>query len=239
MRIAIVEDDALQQSHLISIMTEYLKVRGIWDRELRGFSGSREFLRSFTPGAWDLVVLDIYIDQLSGIDLARKIRETDDSVSLVFCTTSNEFAAQSYEVNARYYLQKPVTPQTLDAMFRRIDLDRMPQRQSILLPDGCRVLVRQLIYTNYANHVVTFYIEGEEPRSVYMSQGEAEKLLQHSCFFPANKGNIINFSHVKRVTEGSFLLRSGEWIPISRRRYREAKDAFNRFHFQKLCGEAE
>ncbi len=239
MKIAIVEDEAGQLSRLTGQISEYLRQRGVWDREIQGFSASRAFLAAFAPGVWDMVVLDIYIDELNGVALARRIREQDENVALVFCTSSNEFAAQSYEVNARYYLQKPVTEQTLDAMFRRIDLERMPQRRSVLLPDGHRILARQLMFTNYVNHVVTYYIEGEEPHSVYMSHGEAEMLLHHSCFYCANKGSIINFDHVDRVAEDSFLMRSGHTIPIPRRRIREARDAYNRFHFTKLCGEAE
>lgn len=54
-------------------------------------------------------VVDIYMGKLTGIDLARKIRSRDEEVRIVFCSSSNEFAAESYELNASYYIRKPVS----------------------------------------------------------------------------------------------------------------------------------
>lgn len=48
------------------------------------------------------------MDKLTGVDVARKIRERDSNVKIVFSTTSNEFASESYEVNACYYLRKSI-----------------------------------------------------------------------------------------------------------------------------------
>ena len=55
-----------------------------------------------------------------GIDVARKVRESDNDVRLVFCTTSNEFASESYEVNAHYYLHKPFTEKSIKLMLDRL-----------------------------------------------------------------------------------------------------------------------
>ena len=58
-------------------------------------------------GAYDLVVLDIFMGKMTGIEVAEKLRETDKSVHIAFGTSSNEFASESYDLNACYYLCKP------------------------------------------------------------------------------------------------------------------------------------
>ena len=85
----------------LKIIDKYFK--GLTDPTticLDDFSSGEEFFSRFTAGLYDLVVLDIFMGDLTGVDVARKIRETEHNVRLVFCTTSNDFASESYEVAA-------------------------------------------------------------------------------------------------------------------------------------------
>ncbi len=239
MKLALIEDD-LEQLHLLQTMvSKALTAGGVYDGQVDCFSGSADFLAVWCAGCYDIILLDIFVDSLSGVEIAQKIRETDPEVALVFCTSSNEFAAQSYEVNARYYLLKPITPEKLNVMFQRLDLEKLEAARSIQLPDGYRFLLRKLIYTNYVNHLVTFYIQDEEPHSIYTTQAEVERLLHQSFFYSVNKGSIINLYMVKRVTPDSFVMKDGSTVPIARRRYKEAKEAYTHFRFHKLSEEVD
>ncbi len=237
MRIALVEDDREDLLVLEDMVREILGRTGIYDREVHCFSGSQEFLDAWEPGRFDVILLDIFLDAMNGVDLARRIRESDQEAVLAFCTSCNDFAAQSYEVNARYYLLKPYAKEKVEAMFQRINLERIEANRSLQLPDGYRFLLRKLMYTNYVNHVVTFYIQDEEPHSIYTTQTEVARLLNYSCFFPVNKGSIVNLSMIKRVAGESLVMRDGHVLSLSRRRGKEVREAYTRFHFQKLCEE--
>ncbi len=239
MKLAIVDDERAQCQLLEEYMKEALTRRGIREPEITCFTSSAGFLEGWKPGAYDLILLDIYIDTLNGVQIAQRIRQRDENVMLVFCTSSNEFATQSYEVNARYYLQKPVTPEKISRMLDRIDLERMKSARIIQLPDGFRVLLRRLMYTNYVNHVVTFYFHGMESHSLYITQSQVEQLLAMPGFYAPNKGSIVNLAMVRKVTSDSFLMKDDQLIPIARRRYKEAREAYTRFHFRQLCEEAE
>ena len=93
---------------------EIKKLTTMIDKELHGtvyssctkqlFSTGETFLSVWKPGMYDIVFLDIFMDQLTGVDVARQIRKTDASVKIIFCTTSNEFASESYCVDASFYL---------------------------------------------------------------------------------------------------------------------------------------
>ena len=97
MRVAFIDDDPNELKILHPYFNDLTDPSTI---SIDDFSSGEEFLSRFTAGLYDLVVLDIFMGDLTGVDVARKIRETDHNVRLVFCTTSNDFASESYEVAA-------------------------------------------------------------------------------------------------------------------------------------------
>ena len=84
---------------------------------------------------------------ISGVDIARKIRMTDNNVQLAFCTNSNSFASESYEVNAQYYLLKPFSEKNIQNMLSRIIPVTGSNQTSVILPDGQEILLRNIIFT--------------------------------------------------------------------------------------------
>jgi len=97
MRVAFIDDDPNELKILHPYFNDLTDPSTI---SIDDFSSEEEFLSRFTAGLYDLVILDIFMGDLTGVDVARKIRETDHNVRLVFCTTSNDFASESYEVAA-------------------------------------------------------------------------------------------------------------------------------------------
>ena len=93
MRIALVDDCPND----LSIMHQFLAEALDTDSVITEFHNGEDFLQHWSADTFDLIVLDIYMEQLTGIEIARVIRETDPNVCLVFATTSNEFASESYE----------------------------------------------------------------------------------------------------------------------------------------------
>ncbi len=235
MRIALVDDENLQLNTTYKHLTSVLASLGIETQKVDCFSSGEEFLAAWESNAYDIIILDIYMTGLSGVEVAKKIRKQDADVILAFCTTSNEFASESYEVNARYYLQKPVSEEKLSNMLKRLDLSKIERNRTITLPDGYRCLLRQIIFTEYSNHTVTFHIKDSQPHSVYMNHSEAEAMLLHyKPFCSINKGCIVNFAQVQALDSNEFRMQNGEVIPISRRRYKDVRDAYTNYHFETL-----
>ena len=160
MRIALIDDDKSILEQLSELIAKELTSIGDMTYEIHTFCSGEDFLATWQAQIYDLIVLDIYMKQhgLLGIDVARKVRETDDTVAIAFCTTSNEFAAESYEVDARYYLQKPISTSNVTKMFQRLNLENMEINRTITLANGQPVFLRKILYTEYTNHIVTFYI---------------------------------------------------------------------------------
>lgn len=235
MRIALIDDDSTQISLLSEMILTELSSIGCPDYKIDASPSGESFLGREQAEIYDVIILDIFMDGLTGIALARKIRQSDDTVHLIFCSASNEFASESYEVNADYYLRKPLTQENVSAMFRRLNLKRMELSQTMVLPNGYSVRLRQILYTNYFNHVVTFYFKTEDSYSLRISQAELEDLLlPYGYFFSPIKGMIINLHEVVKLTKDSFLMSNGKMIHITRRKYKEARETYNRFCLKKL-----
>ena len=158
MRIALVDDCPND----LSIMHQFLAEALDTDSVITEFHNGEDFLQHWSADTFDLIVLDIYMEQLTGIEIARVIRETDPNVCLVFATTSNEFASESYEVNACYYLCKPFLKQQVLAMLDRIGQQNLEVSRTVLLPNGEKVLLRSIIYADYASHRVTLHCKKDE-----------------------------------------------------------------------------
>ena len=147
MRIAIVDDDIRMYECLQTYFGELLGSSA----ELTYFKSGEDFLRAWQPDAFELIVLDIFMDKLTGMDVAREIRKTDSDVRIAFGTTSNEFASESYEVNACYYLHKPFDRERVKAMLDRIDLAQVEKERTIQLPDGKSVVLRDISRSFFAD----------------------------------------------------------------------------------------
>ncbi len=240
MKIALIDDEEFQLHTTYTKLTSVLATLGLSTQSVDCYSSGEAFLKHWTRGAYDIVILDIYMDGITGVDVAKRMREDDEDVILAFCTTSNEFASESYEVNAKYYLQKPVSEEKFSTMFKRLDLTKLERNRVVSLPDGFRCMLRQIIFTEYSNHTVTFHIKEQEPHKVYMNHSDVEKMLLHyKPFCSINKGCIVNFGMVEAMDSGAFTMQNGEVVPISRRRYKEVQEAYTNYRFEILDEEVD
>ena len=230
MRIALVDDTPIEQELLLGILKKELPLA-----EITTFSNGESFLESWEDHSYDLILLDIYMDEILGVDVARKVRETDSDVRIVFCTTSNEFACESYEVGANYYLHKPISATSFQKMLQMIRLSEYELNRFITLPDGQRIVLRNITFTEYYNHSIIIHSKKRADLQTRMSQTEWENLLADYDFLCAcSKGIVVNFHEVDRMIDGMFILHNGDSVPISRRKAKDMAEAFAHFRFDQM-----
>lgn len=239
MKIAIVDD----RPEEANILKEMLLME--WERlsytniTTDIYSSGELFLESFSPGQYGLILLDIYMKGMSGVDLARAIRRLDEDSAIAFCTTSNEFASESFELGLFYYIRKPVTREQISTMLKRLDLKHQEHKRSILLPDGSKVLIRNLLYTRYFQRWVTIYTDTDEKR-FRMTQSEvAEMLSPFDNFLRVGQSEIINLDRVTRIASGDFIMNNGNAVTIPRRLLKSAKETYTQYRFKKSIAEDE
>lgn len=235
MRIAITDDIAAEREHLRRLAESCFAEAGFPVEQTAMFENGEELLAHFAPGQYHVLFLDIYMPGQNGIDIARRVRRMDDNVKIIFTTTSNDFASESYRVRADYYLQKPYSRSELMEAVQQLQLGRMQAQTLLHLPDGQSVLLSSITHTTYSGHYVTIHRENGAPVQVRCTQSQFEKLLlPYRGFALCNKGMIVHFAAVSRLEDSCFLLKDGTTVPISRRRYSEVKQAYNSYLIQIL-----
>ena len=239
MKIALVDDEVVQLQNLHNLLSTELKAKlNNVPHWIDSYRSGQSFLDHWTPGKYDAIILDIFMGGLTGVEVAKIIRETDPDVKIVFCSRSNEFAAESYQVNAQYYLTKPATQGSIANMLQRLNLELIQLEQTVTLPDNRRLTLRQIIYTEYYNHVVTLYLKNEKPYRIRANHATIEALLAPCGYILSpNKGVLINFHEVATLSEEGFTMSDGTVLPISRRKHKEIQAAYTKFNFQKMRSE--
>ena len=142
MKIALIDDEPAELAHLSKIIRKQWQAACGMSCTIDTFCNGKDFLSSWKAGEYGVIVLDIYLDGITGIEIARKIRETDSNTQLVFCTTSNEFASESYEVDAQYYILKPFSEKNITDMLSRLNFNKNNSPHSLILPDGQEILLK-------------------------------------------------------------------------------------------------
>lgn len=189
-------------------------------------------------GMFDLMILDIIMPGMNGMELARELRECGDPGKIIFLTSSPEYAVDSYKVGAFYYLLKPINQEELFSLISKALLAIGDERgRSIMLKSGARltkVELRTLLYVESANHNVHFHVKGFDMVVCYGSLSEYESTFSADRrFVRCHKSFFVNMDYVKSVTNKEFILTDGQWIPISRNIYRQVKDAYFDYFFRK------
>ncbi|KAI4442693.1 LytR/AlgR family response regulator transcription factor [Schaedlerella arabinosiphila] len=120
MRIAIVDDLSEDAGKLREFICRWAQEQGIFLVPAPAvFESGEALLAGFAPNTFDVVFLDIYMSGMTGMEAAKKIREQDNICQLIFTTTTREFAVDSYDVAAAFYLVKPYSYEKLAQVLTR------------------------------------------------------------------------------------------------------------------------
>ena len=129
-RILLAEDD----KNLGTLLRNYLTAKNY---ETTLFSTGRQALESYSPGLFDLCILDIMMPELDGISVAKAIRKTDPAIPVIFLTAKNqeEDIIEGFKSGADDYITKPFSMEELlyriEAIFRRTSVTAATKEEDI------------------------------------------------------------------------------------------------------------
>lgn len=168
---------------------------------------------------FDVLLLDIEMAGMDGVELARTVRAEDDRVQIVFITGYNDYIAQGYEVAALHYLVKPVDEEKLFQVLSRAvaGLKHSEPYLTLELPEQTvRLPLPEIRYLDVQHNYVTVHAGREY--TVKRPLSELEQALD-SRFFRVGRSFVVNLARVRRVTRTEAELTTGERIPLPRGQY--------------------
>lgn len=238
MNIAIIEDSGQELSLLERCLQSYLSSRQVY-RVIDTYTSGEAFLENWPSKSYDLVFLDILMEGISGIEVARKIRETDSECLLIFISSSKEYALQDFEVRAFDYLLKPLSEERFQ---KTMDLcqNELAKHIRYIEVKESRTLVKiplnEIIYTDYYNHYIQIHTAARLIRSYQQFDVFSPLLLCYPQFLCCYRNCIVNMDHVDSVDKHDFVMENGERVPITRGNRNSIYQQYADYQFLKING---
>ena len=236
LQVAICDDDAAERDRTRTLLDDFLASRGIAAR-VREFASAKELLFDLDGGGlYDLYLLDVVMPEMNGIELGVRLRESDEAGAIIYLTTSEDFAIDSYEARAFWYLVKPVKPDKLFPVLDKAVAARqrhLTEGVNVKTRDGmARVLFNEIIYAEPIDRIVRYVCKSGAVESVTDTASFREKaapLLADERFYFCGASLVLNLQHVKAVDGSGAALDTGEQLKIPRRAAAELRAAWQRY----------
>ena len=222
-------DDRAEDSGLISrLCAQWARQAGA-ELELEVFPSAEAFLFRYAEKKdFDVLLLDVEMTGMDGVELARTVRRDDESVQIVFVTGYDRYIALGYEVSALHYLVKPVKEEKFFEVLTRA-VSRLTRNEPFLtleLPgEVLRVPLPEIRYLDVRQNYVT--VHAREDYTLKRPLAEFEPALDRR-FYRMSRSCIVTLTFVRRVTRTEAELTGGERLPLPRGQYEKLNQAIIR-----------
>ena len=218
-RAAIVDDNRIDASFTEQALTAWAENRQL-AVQAECFDSAEKFLFRYAGDkAWDILLLDIEMNAMDGVTMAKKVRAQNEAVQIVFITGYSDYIAEGYEVAALHYLMKPVSRGKLFAVLDRA-LEKRRQEDRCLNLEATGEMVRipfyEIRYLDVRQNYVT--VHAKKDYTVKRTLGEFEKALDDR-FCRVGRSMIVNLRFIRRVTRSDVTLSDGNVLPLPRGAY--------------------
>ena len=230
-KVAFCDDDQLVLKDLCAFLDRY-RVKSDHQIECAAFSSPLELMAEIEKGTrYDILFLDILMPGETGIDVAAEIRGYDSNVKIIFLTSSQEYAVQSYTVGAHYYQLKPVREENFIWLMNSAIMQCEKEREDSLIlrcKDGItRIGLRMLEYCEVNHRTLFIHLVGGKILESIGSLDELSRQLElYGYFLCPHRSYLINLDYVQNLTYHSVTMASSAQIPLARGKYQEVKDAY-------------
>ena len=226
-KLAICDDNSIDRDYLSSVVAEWAECSG-HTVQAETFSSAEAFLFHYAEVKdYDILLLDIEMQDMNGIELAKKIRLNNAWVQIVFITGYPDFISEGYEVSALHYLMKPAKKEKLFQVLDKAAGLLQKKERYILLQLGSesiRIPADAIIYVEAFSHYLTIhttYLAYEAK----LSMSQMEELLGEG-FVRCHRSYIANLKHISRITKTEIIFDSNQTIPLARNAYNAVNLAF-------------
>ncbi|MGZ9585676.1 LytR/AlgR family response regulator transcription factor [Paenibacillus marinisediminis] len=227
LHISICDDEQVEIKYLTTLINKWA-VANKHRVVVETFESAEAFLFRYTEDKnTDILLLDIEMGKMNGVELAQHIRCDNESMQIVFITGFPDFMAQGYEVSALHYLMKPVNEGKLFSVLDKACKSLNKKERVIMLNingEIVRIPVSNILCVEAFAHAVA--IETTDGLyNVKQSITEIEHQLEEG-FIRCHRSYIVGLKHIKRITKTEVILDNNRALPLSRRSYDKVNQAF-------------
>lgn len=229
MRIAICDDE---RTYIEKIKNDINSLKTHENEfEFSEFESGEAFISEFSKDKYDLIILDIEMKDLNGLQTAEFLRQIDKNVILIFMTSYDKFVYQGYEVNAfRYILKNQPEPIYLKQLSDTIQ-EYYRNKKYIKVVDNDiekELLTVDILYIEVYLHQIVIHTFNKE----YYQKGKLsdyEKMLEACLFVRSDKSVLINITNIDYIKKNQVFMKNGKILYVSRNHLEKVTKAFLKF----------
>lgn len=225
-KIAICDDMEEDVKYISSAVNKWAEKENI-TVDIETFPSAESFLfRYAEQKTFDILLLDVEMPSMNGVELAKRIRKENDAVQIIFITGYTDYIAEGYEVSALHYLVKPLSETKLFEVLNRAVLKIRKNEKSLFLSlsgEMVRIPIYEIKYLEVQQNYVT--VHSKKDYTVKKTLGEFERELDER-FYRMGRSFIVNLSCIDKITKTDVFLSDGSVIPLPRGQYGPLNKAF-------------
>lgn len=229
MKLAVVDDESRATDLLDGYIKKFQEENKI-NIKVSVFHNPNDFLNNYS-GDYDLVLMDIEMPGLNGIETAKELRRMDSRVILMFITNMAQYAINGYEVEAIDFVVKPISYPDFSMKIKKAMryIERNRDTKIVLnTADGVvNLFVSDIFYIEVMRHYLIYHtLHGEYTVRGVMK--EAEEKFSEFHFVRSNHCYLVNLKYVESIV-GSTLRVANQELQISRNKKNEFLMEFTRY----------
>lgn len=220
LKICICDDEAAQRTYLADVVCSWAK-RNRHLAELKQYADAKSFLFDYSEEKdFDILLLDIEMPGMNGIELAKTIRRENAAVQIIFITGYYEYFSDGFDVSALHYLIKPADEAKLAAVLDKAADHLAYHQRSVLLSTSegdIKVPLADILYVEAENvYVIVHTVHGN-----YRTRMSLTKFCEQldETFFRVHRSFVAGLKYIKKIMRTEIMMINGETIPTSRGQY--------------------
>ena len=197
------------------------------------YYSSAEELVAHLDRSTEVLLLDISMGGMTGMEGAKRLRSGGFSGDIIFITSMEQYAIEGYSVHAFGFITKPVVFDELKDTLLKCLKKRDSQRRSVIAVEtaaGTEILnINDIIYAEVYQHSTSFVIRRGRQLVSAMQLNELESKLGTQGFFRCHRSYLVNMRHISKISQTELTLSDGSTVPLSRHRNKEFLAQYTRF----------
>jgi len=226
LKIAICDDEQNQIEYITSLVSSWSVSAG-HSTEIRTFASAEAFLFEYEEDkAYDILLLDVEMKDISGIELAKRIRKDNNRAEIIFITSHFEFVGEGYEVDALHYLIKPISADKLSQVLTKAAEKLSVEPPSVVITcDGetVKLYEENILYAEAFLHYIVIHTKTKEYKIKESISAFEERLT--GGFYRIHRSYLVSLKHITKISRTSVNIGSTE-LPLSRGKYDDINRAF-------------
>lgn len=230
LKIAICDDDASQHEYIESIVAEWAR-RGRHIADIRQYDSAKRFLFDYEAEKdFDILLLDIEMPEISGIEVAKRVRLYNTAAQIIFVTGYYEYFSDGFDVSALHYLIKPVDDARLRPVLDKAVENLSWRQRSVLVstPDeDIKLPLADICYIEADNIYLNIYT----PHGCWRTRSSLAKFSEQldETFIKVHRSYIVSLKYIRKISRAEVTMTNGAAIPISRGMYNEVHAALIKY----------